>query len=289
MKGQRNCQAIRNSVKETASLLLKNKSYWPSDNDSITTSWSSKTSIVYHLRKLSFTRPSWVPFHPWLFWVRTDSSTTRSTPQVDNLTIQHVDVLNCTSRQLHNLSKSTTCMAFRTLHIKVRGAMQFPRWNARVLEMQNFTQAYTKGWTYVRMIFSQPKFSYPWCSAVRASREGSAIILFWHTHKDGPQILNIDSIVCFTLRMQITITSYLPSWHQVLAVPLAHRRTCSLRQPGLLQCCVSKCELCFFYGLFHVSGCLNNWSPQLKLVRHDTSILTAMCVFHLIGKCVNQI
>ena len=37
MKGQRNCQAIRNSVKETVSLLLKNKSYCPSENDSITT------------------------------------------------------------------------------------------------------------------------------------------------------------------------------------------------------------------------------------------------------------
>ena len=124
---------------------------------------------------------------------------------------------------------------YATLRIKVRGAMQFTAQNAWVLEMQNFTQAYTKGWTYVRMIFSQPKFSDPWCSAALALREGSAIILFWHTHKDGPQILNIDSIVCFTLRMQITITSYLPSWHQVLAVPLAHRRTCSLRQPGLLQ------------------------------------------------------
>ena len=36
VKGQRNCQAIRNSVKETVSLLLKNKSYCPSENDSIT-------------------------------------------------------------------------------------------------------------------------------------------------------------------------------------------------------------------------------------------------------------
>ena len=52
MKGQRNCQAIRNSVKETVSLLLKNKSYCPSENDSITTSWSSKTSIAYHLWKV---------------------------------------------------------------------------------------------------------------------------------------------------------------------------------------------------------------------------------------------
>ena len=50
--------------------------------------------------------------------------------------------------------------------------------NAWVLEMQNFTQAYTKGWTYLRMIFSQPKFSDPWCSAARALRGGSAIILF---------------------------------------------------------------------------------------------------------------
>ena len=30
--------------------------------------------------------------------------------------------------------------------------------NARVLEMQNFTPPYTKGWTYVRTIFSEPKF-----------------------------------------------------------------------------------------------------------------------------------
>ena len=52
------------------------------------------------------------------------------------------------------------------------------RRNARVLEMQNFTPAYMKGWTYVRTIFSDPKFlgcivtkfSYPWCSAARSSR-----------------------------------------------------------------------------------------------------------------------
>ena len=30
--------------------------------------------------------------------------------------------------------------------------------NARVLEMQNFTPAYMKGWTYVRTIFSEAKF-----------------------------------------------------------------------------------------------------------------------------------
>ena len=30
--------------------------------------------------------------------------------------------------------------------------------NARVLEMQNFTPPYMKGWTYVRTIFSEPKF-----------------------------------------------------------------------------------------------------------------------------------
>ena len=30
--------------------------------------------------------------------------------------------------------------------------------NARVLEMQNFTPAYIKGWTYVRTIFSETKF-----------------------------------------------------------------------------------------------------------------------------------
>jgi len=119
--------------------------------------------------------------------------------------------------------------------------------------MQNFTQAYTKGWTYVRMIFSETKFSYPWCSAARASREGSAIILFWHTDKDGPQILNIDSIVCLTLRMQITITAYLPSWHQVLAVPHAHRWTCSLRQPGLLQSCVSKRIMLFLWFVSRLS------------------------------------
>ena len=32
--------------------------------------------------------------------------------------------------------------------------MQLPR----LLEMQNFTPAYKKGWTYVRTIFSEPKF-----------------------------------------------------------------------------------------------------------------------------------
>ena len=36
VQGQRNCEVIRNSVKETVSLLLKNKSYCPSENDSIT-------------------------------------------------------------------------------------------------------------------------------------------------------------------------------------------------------------------------------------------------------------
>ena len=62
MKGQRNCQAIRNSVKETVSLLLKNKSYCPSENDSITTSWSSKTFIAYHLSKvrLQYETKSWL-------------------------------------------------------------------------------------------------------------------------------------------------------------------------------------------------------------------------------------
>ena len=30
--------------------------------------------------------------------------------------------------------------------------------NARVLEMQNFTSAYMKGWTYIRTIFSEAKF-----------------------------------------------------------------------------------------------------------------------------------
>ena len=103
------------------------------------------------------------------------------------------------------------------------------------------------------MILSEPKFSYPWGSAARASRGGSAIILFWHTHKDGSQILNIDSIVCLTLRMQITITAYLPSWHQVLAVPRAHRWTCSLRQPGLLQNCVSKCIMLLLWLVSRLS------------------------------------
>ena len=30
--------------------------------------------------------------------------------------------------------------------------------DTRVLEMQNFFPAYMKGWTYVRTIFSEPKF-----------------------------------------------------------------------------------------------------------------------------------
>ena len=43
------------------------------------------------------------------------------------------------------------------------GSYAIYRRNARVLEMQNFTLAYMKGWTYVRtypirMIFSEPKF-----------------------------------------------------------------------------------------------------------------------------------
>ena len=61
--------------------------------------------------------------------------------------------------------------------------------NARILEMQNFTPAYMKGWTYVqtysiRMIFSEPKF--PWrivyqfflpmvIHCLRFARESSAI------------------------------------------------------------------------------------------------------------------
>ena len=43
------------------------------------------------------------------------------------------------------------------------------------LEMQSFTPAYMKRWTYVRTILSEPKFlgcmitrfSHPWCSAIR--------------------------------------------------------------------------------------------------------------------------
>ena len=98
--------------------------------------------------------------------------------------------------------------------------------NARVLEMQNFTPPYMKGWTYVRTysvwtIFSEPKFfgcvdlpnflthgaplralrflrtkifwkrrftkfSYPRCSAARASRaraplwKGGAVLGLWY-------------------------------------------------------------------------------------------------------------
>ena len=98
--------------------------------------------------------------------------------------------------------------------------------NARVIEMQNFTPPYMKGWTYVRTysvwtIFSEPKFfgcvdlpnflthgaplralrflrtkifwkrrftqfSYPRCSAARASRartplwKGGAVIGLWY-------------------------------------------------------------------------------------------------------------
>ena len=53
--------------------------------------------------------------------------------------------------------------------------------NARVLEVQTFTPAYMKRWTYVRTIFSEPKFlackfSYPWCSAARASRARALLI-----------------------------------------------------------------------------------------------------------------
>ena len=61
---------------------------------------------------------------------------------------------------------------------KRSGSYTIYRRNARVLEMQNFIPAYMKGWTYVRTIFSETKFlgctgyqfSYPWCSAARASR-----------------------------------------------------------------------------------------------------------------------
>ena len=38
------------------------------------------------------------------------------------------------------------------------GSYAIYRRNARVLEMQNFILAYIKGWTYVRTIFSEPKF-----------------------------------------------------------------------------------------------------------------------------------
>ena len=52
------------------------------------------------------------------------------------------------------------------------------RRNARVHEMQNYTPAYMKGWTYVWTIFSDPKFlgcivtnfSYRWCYVTRSSR-----------------------------------------------------------------------------------------------------------------------
>ena len=38
------------------------------------------------------------------------------------------------------------------------GSCAIYRRNARVLDMQNFILAYMKGWTYVRTIFSEPKF-----------------------------------------------------------------------------------------------------------------------------------
>ena len=46
------------------------------------------------------------------------------------------------------------------LHVNRLDAMvdAIYRRNARVIEMQNFTPAYMKGGTYVRTIFSEPKF-----------------------------------------------------------------------------------------------------------------------------------
>ena len=55
--------------------------------------------------------------------------------------------------------KSKKRMAFLLFFIsKSPGACAIYRQNARVVEMQNFTPAYIKGWTYVRTIFSEPKF-----------------------------------------------------------------------------------------------------------------------------------
>ena len=55
--------------------------------------------------------------------------------------------------------KSKKRMAFLLFFIsKGPGGCAIYRQNARVVEMQNFTPAYMKGWTYVRTIFSEPKF-----------------------------------------------------------------------------------------------------------------------------------
>ena len=61
------------------------------------------------------------------------------------------------------------------LSLKVRAAVQFTAETGSVLEMQNFISTYMKGRTDVRTYGWTKsglgcKFSYPWCSAARASR-----------------------------------------------------------------------------------------------------------------------
>ena len=63
--------------------------------------------------------------------------------------------------KLNRMKDSASLLLF--LISKSPGGCEIYRRNARVLEMQNFTPAYMKGWTYVRTysvrtIFAEPKF-----------------------------------------------------------------------------------------------------------------------------------
>ena len=58
--------------------------------------------------------------------------------------------------KLSRKKQSTSVLSF--FISKSPGGYAMYRRNAWVLEMQYFTPAYMKGWTYVRTIFSEPKF-----------------------------------------------------------------------------------------------------------------------------------
>ena len=90
--------------------------------------------------------------------------------------------------------------------------------NARVLEMQNFTPAYMNGWTYVRMIFSEPKFlgciDYQiflpmWYSAASAS--GARALLLIIEYMQTVHILCVHTLISNSFLIKNKLFSFSPS------------------------------------------------------------------------------
>ena len=88
-----------------------------------------------------------------------------------------LSLLFTSMKRLKLSQKKKSALLLFFLSLKIQEATWFTNKKARVLEMQSFTLAYIKGWTYIRTILSKPKFleciyitkfSYTWCSAARA-------------------------------------------------------------------------------------------------------------------------